>query len=52
MSQGFFDNAIRRPPLDWKDERTPLMSYPAKKKKKKKPHKAKVEIEDISDGKL
>lgn len=35
---------------DFRDES--LMSRPAKKKKKKKPQKVKVDIEDVSDGKL
>lgn len=35
---------------DWRDET--LLSRPAKKKKRKKPQKMKVEIEDVSDGKL
>lgn len=35
---------------DFRDET--LLSRPAKKKKRKKPCKVKVEIEDVSDGKL
>ena len=44
------DGRYGQKPPDCRDES--FLTRPAKKKKKQKPQKIKVEIEDVSDGKL